>query len=223
MCNLYANMSTVDEMRRLFGVDPSRVRLGNAEPQPAIFPKGDAAVVRLDETGDRILENTHWGFVLPRTSKKTGKPIQPKAVNNARDDKLRSSGFWKSSFQKRRCLVPATSFCEPKGRNPATYVWFGIKGEEDRPPFAFAGIWTFWKGTYKDEERSLITSSIVTSTPNELVRETHPDRMPVILEPTDYGTWLTGSADDAFDLIKPFPAEHMEIFKKGEGLTADPG
>ncbi|PZX11791.1 putative SOS response-associated peptidase YedK [Palleronia aestuarii] len=221
MCNLFANTMPQEAMRRLFKVDPSNDRLGNAEPLPAIFPKGGAPAVILDDDGTRTLQNTHWGFVLPQVSKKTGKPIQPKAVNNARDDKLRTSRFWKPSFEARRCLIPATSFCEAKGRNPATYVWFGLEGDEDRPPFAFAGIWQRFQGDYGGEYRELVTSSIVTTTPNDLVRDTHPDRMPVILRPEDYDGWLVDSAEAAFKLIVPFPASAMTVHQQGEGLKLD--
>ncbi|WP_316016172.1 SOS response-associated peptidase [Roseobacter sp. HKCCA0434] len=223
MCNLYSNTLPPETMRQLFGVEASADRLGNAEPLTAIFPKGTAPIVRPDEDGGRVLENTHWGFVLPQVSKRTGKPIQPKAVNNARDDKLCSSPFWKSSFAERRCLVPATSFCEAKGRSPATYVWFGLDGPEARPPFAFAGVWRGFKGNYGGEQRDLVTSSIVTTTPNALTRETHPDRMPCILDPDDYETWLTGTPDAAFALIAPFPAERMVIHQQGETLKSDRG
>jgi putative SOS response-associated peptidase YedK len=224
MCNLYSNMMPPAAMRQLFAVDPAQDRLGNAEPLPAIFPKGMSPIVGVHADGTRWLEDAHWGFVMPQVSKKTGKPIQPKAVNNARDDKLHSSRFWTKSFEDRRCLIPATSFCEAKGRAPATYVWFGVTGEESRPPFALAGIWRDYRGVYGgDEERELLTSSMVTTTPNELTRHTHPDRMPCILDPDDYDTWLTGTPDEAFALIKPFPAERMVIHQSGEGLKSDRG
>lgn len=116
-------------MRRLFGAAAAYDDLGNAEPLPAIFPRGMAPIVGIEADGTRRLRNAHWGIVMPQLSKKTGKPIQPKAVNNARDDKLRSSRFWTRSFEDRRCLIPATSFCEAKGRNPATYVWFVVTGK----------------------------------------------------------------------------------------------
>ena len=76
MCNLYSNTMPVAAMRQLFAVDASNDQLGNAEPLPAIFPKGNAPVVALTDDGQRALWNTHWGFVLPQVSKKTGKPIQ---------------------------------------------------------------------------------------------------------------------------------------------------
>ena len=223
MCNLYSNTMPVAAMRQLFAVDANNDQLGNAEPLPAIFPKGNAPVVALTDDGQRALWNTHWGFVLPQVSKKTGKPIQPKAVNNARDDKLRTSPFWKTSFVERRCLIPATSFCEAKGRNPATYVWFGVTGEGNRPPFAIAGVWRAFSGNYGGEHREMVTSSMVTTTPNELVRDTHPDRMPVILHPEDYEEWLTGRPEPAFALLRPFPAESMVIHQSGEGLKSDKG
>lgn len=222
MCNLYSNTMPPAAMRQLFAVDAARDRLGNAEPLPSIFPKGMAPIVGIDADGARWMENAHWGFVMPQMSKKTGEPIQPKAVNNARDDKLRSSRFWTRSFEDRRCLIPATSFCEAKGRAPATYVWFGVAGDGERPPFALAGLWRAYRGNYGgSEERELLTSSMVTTTPNELTRQTHPDRTPCILDPDDYETWLTGTPDEAFALIKPFPADCMVIHQSGEGLKSD--
>ena len=224
MCNLYSNTMSKDAMRQLFAVEASQDALGNAEPLTAIFPKGMAPIVGTDDGGTRWMRSAHWGFVLPQTSKRTGEPIQPKAVNNARDDKLRNSSFWRTSFEERRCLIPATSVCEAKGRNPATYVWFGVTGEGARPPFALAGIWRAYRGPYGGgEPREMLTSSMVTTTPNALVKETHPDRMPVILDPADYAQWLTGTPDEAFAILWPFPADRMVIHQSGEGLKLDRG
>lgn len=223
MCSLYSNTLPVVAMRQLFKVEASRDQLGNAEPMPAIFPKRLAPIVALDSDSERVLWNAHWGFVMPRVSKVTGEPIQPKAINNARDDKLRTSAFWKNSFAERRCLIPATSFCEAKGRKSATYVWFGLRGEGERPPFALAGIWRTFRGDYGGEQREIVTFSMITTTPNELVADTHPDRMPAILHPDNYETWLAGQPKDAFNLIRPYPAEKMVIHQRGEGLRADQG
>jgi len=35
--------------------------------------------------------------------------------------------------------------------------------------------------------------------------------MPAILDETSYKTWLTGSPDQAFALIGPYPEERMEF------------
>ena len=42
-------------------------------------------------------------------------------------------------------MVPATSFCEYDDRHAKRPTWFALA--EDRPPFAFAGVWRPWAGT----------------------------------------------------------------------------
>ena len=223
MCNLYSSTMPQDAMRGLFEVEADRDRLGNLAPLRAIFPRHDAPMVRRGENGARELVPAHWGFVLPQTSKRTGQPIMPKAVNNARDDKLASSPFWRSSFEERRCLIPGTSFCEAKGRSPAIHTWFVVLDEEGEPaPFAFAGIWRHWRGLYKDEPREMNAYSMVTTTPNEVVSPIHPDRMPAILPPSDYAAWMEAPPKEALRLIRPFPAERMAIIGAAEGLKSEP-
>ena len=68
-----------------------------------------------------------------------------------------------------------------------------------------------------------MTSSMVTTTPNALVKDTHPDRMPMILAPAEYAQWLTCTPDEAFALIKPFPAERMVTHQSGEAQKSDHG
>lgn len=224
MCNLHSNMTTQEAMRRLFDVPPANDRLGNYAPMPAIYPRYQAPVVRLGEGGARELVAMHWGFLMPQVSKKTGKPILPRAVTNARDDKLQGSPFWRGSFEERRCLVPATSFAEAKGRKPATFFWFGMQSDtpDARPPFAFAGLWRRFRGRYRDELVEIETHTIVTTTPNDLVRPIHPDRMPVIVDVPDYDTWLSGRPQQAARLLRPFPADRMRIVREGVGVTEDP-
>jgi len=222
MCTLYANMAAPDAMRRLFAVGPGRDGLGNAPAAPAIRPRDAVAVVTRESGGERALRVMQWGFVLPQTSARTGRPILPKAVVNARDDRLAASPFWRESFRARRCLVPATSFAEPRGRGPAVYHWFALTGEAARPLFAFAGLWRRYRGRYRDETVDIDTVAIVTTTPNDLVRPVHPTRMPAILDAADWETWLSGPPDAAAALPAPFPAARMRLVRKGAGETADP-
>lgn len=214
VCNLYSMTTGVEAIRQLFKVTKIHSNAGNLPALSSIFPAYDAPVIRPDGK-DRELKMMHWGFILPQ------KDRAPKAVTNARGDKVTTSPFWKSSFAARRCLVPATSFAEPKGRKPAIWHWFGMKGDLPRPPFAFAGIWRTWHGPYKGETRHLEVFAILTTTPNDIVRPIHPNRMPVILAETQYDTWLQASPEDAIELAKPFPAANMHIVHKGE--TKDPG
>jgi len=223
MCNLYANRSAQAEMRRLFGVAPGRDRLGNFAPLGAVWPRHSAPVVRPGADGAREMVAMHWGFLMPQVSRATGQPILPKAVNNARDDKIAHSPFWRASFESRRCLVPATAFAEAKGKNPATWYWFGMAADDAqaRPPFALAGLWRGFEGVYRGEMVTIDTYTVVTTAPNALVRPVHPDRMPVILPPEAHEAWLSATPREAADLVRPFPPEAMRVVARGVGLKAD--
>ena len=124
------------------------------EPQAFIFPGYMAPVVRRAEDGDLELVKLSWGFVLLRDGS------APKRVTNVRDDQILRSKFWRGSFEERRCLVLATSFCEPNGdAKPASWHWFALKGDDPRPAFAFPGIWRRYNGPIrKNGGRSSWTS-----------------------------------------------------------------
>ena len=111
------------------------------EPLSAIFPGSHAPVVRQMRRRRARLVLMSWGFVLLQDGR------APKRVTNVRDDKILESKFWRGSFEERRCLVPATSFCEPNGDvKPATWHWFALSGTDERPLFAFPGIWRRYQG-----------------------------------------------------------------------------
>jgi putative SOS response-associated peptidase YedK len=81
-----------------------------------------------------------WGMPPPP---RTGGP----PVTNIRNT---SSPHWRGWLKpENRCLVPANSFAEYAPEpNPETkkkdVVWFALN--DDRPLFAFAGIWTEFRG-----------------------------------------------------------------------------
>lgn len=209
MCNLYSQTRAVEAIRRLFKVSHNRSM--DFEPQSAIFPGQQAPVVRVAEDGERELTIMSWGFVLPQTGKAA------KRVTNARDEKVLSSRFWKSSFEQCRCLVPVTSFSEPKGRAPAVWHWFAL--DDERTPFAFAGLWRSFNGHLKPdgETVSLTTYAFLTTTPNDVVKPIHPKRMPVMLVGDKaQETWLTGAPEEAIGLAKPFNAAGMKVVGKGQ-------
>ncbi len=124
----------------------------------------------------------------------------------------------RSSFGERRCPVRATSFRGMGGRGPTTYVWFGMAAGREvggRPPFAFAGPWRATPDAVGHGVGNLLTYSVITTAPNELVAAVHPRRMPVIPDSADHDTWLEGDPGDARALLRPYPAERMRIVREG--------
>src|ERR1700761_1246018 len=137
MCNLYSIRSTQAELRRLFDIDAQRDRLGNWPGKDAVFPDGEAPVVRRGESGEREMLLMRWGLPGPIFD---DRPPQP--VTNIRNV---ASSHWRTWLTPQyRCLVPVTSFCEPH-TDTKKWHWFG-RGGELRQPFAFAGIWRPWSG-----------------------------------------------------------------------------
>src|SRR6516164_4602694 len=211
MCNLYSLNKKRDMVARFFRVSPNRAVM--FEPVSAIFPRHVAPVVRSTVDGEREIVTMSWGFMLLQNGR------APRPVTNVRDDKILKSSFWKSSFEERRCLVPASSFCEPNGdAKPATWHWFSLKGSEPRPLFAFPGIWRRYRGPVKKDGPNvdIETYAFLTTTPNSLVATINHERMPVMLtNDEEFNTWLRGSADEAFALTREYPPEKMRIVQEG--------
>lgn len=199
----------VEAIRRLFGI--SHNRAAAVVPLPAIFPGHLAPIVR-ESDGERELVTMPWGFVLLQEGR------APKRVTNTRDDKV-LSGFWRQSFEQRRCLVPASAFAEPNADvKPATWHWFALKGEEPRPLFAFAGLWRRYRGPVKKDGEIVEQEvfSFMTTTPNALVGTINHERMPVLLATEQaFATWLEGSPDEARALLTEYPPDQMRMVQSG--------
>jgi putative SOS response-associated peptidase YedK len=220
MCNLYAHTRKDDDLARFLRV--SHNRRTRFEPVNAIFPRHIAPVVRYAQDGEREIVLMTWGFMRLERGR------APKPVTNVRDDQIQTNPFWRESFRQRRCLVPASSFCEPNGDvKPATWHWFAIKGDDPRPLFAFPGIWRRYKGPMKKDGPNvdIETYSFLTITPNTLVATINHERMPVLLtREEEFDTWLRGSPDEAFALAREYPPDQMRIVQEGlnkEDLQAE--
>jgi putative SOS response-associated peptidase YedK len=134
MCNLYSVTKGQSAIRDLFSVEHDRA--GNLPPLPAIFPDQMTPIVRTGIDGQRELVMTRWGVSGPPQD--GGQP-----VTNIRNAK---SPHWRGWLGKRnRCIVLATSFCEYADTKPRKTP-IGFAFSEDRPLFAFAGLWTSWRG-----------------------------------------------------------------------------
>ena len=137
-----------------------------------------------------------WGLI-PEWS------VEGKGFINARAETLESKPSFSGPFRRRRCLILADGFFEWRraGRSKQAF-YFQLT---DQSPFAFAGIWDRW-----GKQSSVTSCAIITTTANEVLEPIH-DRMPVILGPESYRTWLDPSTDVASlrELLAPFPAARM--------------
>jgi putative SOS response-associated peptidase YedK len=200
MCGRY-RLSRADKLAEYFEAEQSE----ELSPRYNIAPTQPIPAVRKDGSG-RVISMLRWGLV---PSWATDISIGNKMINCRSETVLEKPAF-RESFHKRRCLIPADGFYEWKkiGKSKQPFH-FGMK---DDSLFAFAGIWDGWKSP---EGKLVESCSILTSTPNELLKDVH-DRMPVILHRNHYETWLTAPPSESktlAELLVPYETELMRRYE----------
>jgi putative SOS response-associated peptidase YedK len=175
-------------------------------PRYNIAPGQDVpAVIQNRETGVRECRPFRWGLV--RSWAKD--PAVGTRLISARSETAATQPAVRKPFRDRRCLILADGFYEWQ-REGARKQPYYIK-RWDGAPFAFAGLWDRW---HPPDGPPLDTCTILTTTPNAVVRGIH-DRMPVILSRDAYNLWLDPTmrdVDPIQSLLTPYPAEEMIAF-----------
>ncbi|NRP19503.1 putative SOS response-associated peptidase YedK [Ensifer adhaerens] len=166
-------------------------------------------VIRDDGVMGPVFISARWGLIPSWVKER--KPGQPAPIN-AKAETIATNGMFRGAYKSRRCLVPIDGFFEWKdihgtGKNKQPYAIAMKSGE----PFVLAGLWETWRDPATDEDTR--TFCVVTCEPNAMMATIH-DRMPVILRRQDYDRWLSPETE-AHDLMMPFPAELMMMWKIG--------
>lgn len=161
------------------------------------------AVRTRPEIGVREAVGLQWGLV-PFWSKEAAAGAR---LANARAEGIGGKPSFREPFRRRRCLVPASGFYEWQTLGGQKHPWLFQLREES--PFLLAGLWDHWR----DPAGALLeTCSLITTTPNAVVRPIH-DRMPVILQGAAIDTWLDPAVNEPAllePLLAPLPAELMK-------------
>ena len=172
-------------------------------PSFNVAPTQLVPIVRSVE-GERRGTRLRWGLI-PWFAK--GVPPKYSTIN-ARLETVQTAASYRRPWKRgQRCLVVASAFYEwqvqPDGK---TKVPFYIH-VNDQDTFAFAGLWDSSK-TEAGEYVESVTH--ITVPANKLVGEIHNTklRMPAILARDDREAWLTGSPEEAWKTLKPYPDEH---------------
>ena len=209
MCNLYSIKTRRIDLARKFGLSDNR--MAAFDTLAAIFPGHVAPIIKQSDDGARELVLRSWGFVLLRDG------YAPKRVTNTRDDKVHTK-FWKDSFEKRRCLVPATAFCEPDEGKPARWHWFALKARRAAPALRFPRHLSAVERPDQEgwPERRYRDVLISDDAAQRLDRDHQPRAQPGAADRgRRVSTWLTGTPEEAFGLIKASDPASMEIVQSG--------
>ncbi|MDZ7677315.1 MAG: SOS response-associated peptidase [Acidimicrobiales bacterium] len=194
MCGRYVSSTPADQLASYFGATLTAEEL--LDPEYNVAPTRAVWTVFADGEARR-LDLARWGLV-PFWAKDLS--IGNRMIN-ARAETVAEKNAFKKAFRRQRCIVPADGFYEwtrPEGQKKKQ-PWFVHR--PDGEPFAFAGLWETWRGPDREDE-PLRTCTILTGPANEKMAEIH-DRMPVMLAPDAWSTWLDPQVDDP-DLLGRF-------------------
>lgn len=208
MCGRYAASRNPDDLVEEFEV--TRVdhadqvvpdwNVAPTKTVPAVLTRRRRDAPR--ELPERRLTVLSWGLV-PSWAKDAA--IGSRLIN-ARMETLAEKPAFRRAFAARRCLLPADGYYEwYAGTDPVTGKArkqpFFIRPRGDRP-LAMAGLYEIWRdpAAAADEGSFRWTCTVITTRAQDAVGHLH-DRMPLIVEPARYATWLDPTQQDAATLL----------------------
>jgi putative SOS response-associated peptidase YedK len=211
MCGRMTQQQDPSEIARIFDAEVAPgdlTTLTELGPRYNVAPTQPITVVVARDTG-RQIEAHRWGLV----------PAWAKSVSvgsrhiNARAETIAASPAFRTSFIRRRCLIPADGFYEwlRDGRRRQPYLIRPVEAERSAAPLVFAGIWSPWREAASGEW--LLTAAVVTTGANDTVGRLH-NRMPVILAGDEWPLWMDPTITDAGllqDLLHPAPDDLLEL------------
>jgi putative SOS response-associated peptidase YedK len=175
-----------------------------------------AALSDSDETGAhpvRQLRSLRWGLV-PSWSKDASGGAR---MINARLETLLEKGAFRRAALSRRCLVPADGWYEWQ----VSPTEKDARGKPRKQPFfihlanssklALGGVYEFWRDAAADPDDPdawLTTFAVITTAAEPGLDAVH-DRMPLVLPPDRWASWLDPTVKDApsvHDLTEGLPA-----------------
>lgn len=204
MCGRFALNSPPQRIAQHFSLDD----VPELVPRYNIAPSQVIPLVRHNAEAKREMALVRWGLI-PAWSKE---PKTEYSTINARAETVASKPAFRSAFRSRRCLVPADGYFEWQKRPGSKLKQPFLVSLKDQGLFAFAGLWERWQ----QGDTAIESCTIIVTDANALTRPIH-DRMPVILDPSNYDVWLDRNTPLATlqALLKPYDSERMKAFPVG--------
>ena len=200
MCGRFNLITTKTQLMAHFYLQ----RLPDYQPDYNIPPgQKISAIVKLEDGSNKAV-NLYWGLI-PAWSK--DRKIASHTFN-AKAETLTEKPSFRSAYQHRRCLIPATGFFEWQATASGKQAYHIHL--PDQAVFAFAGLWEHWE----HQQETVYSCTLITTAANDKIAPIH-DRMPVIITPALYNRWLDSTnttvemadflSDDGYDTMQLTP------------------
>lgn len=157
------------------------------------------------ENGGNICHAYRWGLI-PAWAKDASIGYK---LTNARGETVAEKPSFRNAFKHHRCLIPASGFYEWSTQGKIKQPWY--ISQQSGEPLAFAGLWENWRAP---DGQIIQTCCIITTGANALMAPIH-DRMPVILDRTDWTSWLDPAnrhPDGLLQFIRPYVHETLQAW-----------
>ena len=198
MCGRFAQSRLVADLVEEFGITGTSPE----SPLPAnwnIAPTVDIYVVRQDRDNLRSLASASWGIIAPwQKTFEAARTSQSHAIN-ARSESVHEKPTFRDAFRKRRCLIPADGYYEwatALGDYPPKQPFFISSATKRALPLA--GIWSTW---ISDEGHEIESAAIITREAVAGLATIH-SRMPVVMPPERWSSWLDPGATSVPELLE---------------------
>jgi putative SOS response-associated peptidase YedK len=171
-----------------------------------------------EEERSRQLRRLRWGLV-PGWAKDMS--VGNKMIN-VRSESVTDKPTFERLLASRRCILPADGFyewqdlgpdesAEGKGRKKSRKQPFYVSAR-DGGPLALAGLWA--RNSQADPDGTVESCTILTTSANKLMSSIH-HRMPVLLPPEAWDTWLDpdeSDVDKLAALLVPAPDDMLQLW-----------
>lgn len=196
MCGRYTHLLTWSQIVSLYRLTLPEEEPKGLKPNYNVAPTTVMPIIRPSGNG-RELAMAGWGLV-PYWLRPEQLGQQPYSTINARADRIQTAPTYREPFKKRRCLVPASGWYEWQKINSKTKKPFHFRPKAE--PFAFAGVYDVWRA---DGGPGITSFAIVTTDAAPSTKAYH-DRMPVILEESQFEDWMRGPPELAAEMMQPY-------------------
>jgi putative SOS response-associated peptidase YedK len=177
-----------------------------------VAPGDDVLAVTTDREGRPRGELLRWGLV-PSWARIPDPKLK---MINARIETVAERPAFRRPFGRFRCLIVADGFYEWRPSEAGPKQPFHIT-RSGGAPFAFAGLWSIWRG---DHEARLRSCAILTAPANSAIAPLH-DRMPVILAADAEAAWLDPSTprEQLIEILTPLSSPDTALRPVGPAVN----
>jgi putative SOS response-associated peptidase YedK len=185
MCGRYALAVDTATLVNEFGIVADTSHLAESWHNYNVAPTTHMPIV-VDTPEGRAIELARWGLV-PTWAKD---PSIGARMINARMETAAEKPAYRSSFAKRRCLIPASGYYEwyRPTDGGAKQPFFIHRGDEKS--LAIAGLYSWWRAS--DHADWLLSFTLLTGAASGDLALIH-DRVPMLISERNWESWLSAT------------------------------